>query len=90
MYQRTPFVEQDPDTLLALMRAYPLATLIRGGSELAADLLPLEVDHAQGISSRRRICSIAVELSRNCLARFVRVGSSHASGQYRRRRADGR
>jgi len=48
MYQRTPFVEQDPDTLLALMRAYPLATLIRGGAELAADLLPLEVDHAQG------------------------------------------
>jgi transcriptional regulator len=48
MYQRTPFVEQDPDTLLGLMRTYPLATLIRGGAGLAADLLPLEVDHAQG------------------------------------------
>jgi len=49
MYQRAPFVEQDPDTLLGLMQAYPLATLIRGGAELAADLLPLEVDHAQGV-----------------------------------------
>jgi transcriptional regulator len=48
MYQRTPFVEQDPETLLGLMRTYPLATLIRGGAGLAADLLPLEVDHAQG------------------------------------------
>jgi transcriptional regulator len=48
MYQRTPFVEQDPETLLGLMRTYPLATLVRGGPGLAADLLPLEVDHAQG------------------------------------------
>jgi transcriptional regulator len=43
MYQPAHFVEQDPDTLLALMTAAPLATLIRGGAELAADVLPLEV-----------------------------------------------
>ncbi len=43
MYQRAPFVEQDADALLALMQAAPLATLIRGGAELAADVLPLEV-----------------------------------------------
>jgi transcriptional regulator len=44
MYQPTHFVEQDPDVLLALMRAAPLATLIRGGDELVADVMPLEVD----------------------------------------------
>ena len=44
MYQPAHFVEHDPDALLALMRAAPLATLIRGGAELAADVMPLEVD----------------------------------------------
>ena len=45
MYQpSTHFVEQDSETLLALMRAAPLATLIRAGAELAADLVPLEVE----------------------------------------------
>lgn len=48
MYRRAPFVEQDPDTLSGLMQAYPLATLIRSGTELAADLLPLEVDFTEG------------------------------------------
>ena len=44
MYQPAHFVEQDPHTLLALMKAHPLATLVRGGAELAADILPLEVE----------------------------------------------
>ena len=44
MYQPAHFVEQDPQTLLALMKAHPLATLVRGGAELAADILPLEVE----------------------------------------------
>ena len=44
MYQPAHFVEPDADTLLALMREAPLATLIRGGTELAADILPLEVE----------------------------------------------
>ena len=44
MYQPAHFVEQDTDALLALMQAAPLATLIRGGAELAADILPLEVE----------------------------------------------
>ena len=44
MYQPAHFVEQDADTLLALMKAAPLATLIHGGAELAADILPLEVE----------------------------------------------
>ena len=44
MYQPTHFVEQDADALLALMTANPLATLIRGGAELAADILPLQVE----------------------------------------------
>ena len=44
MYQPAHFVENDPDTLLALMTAHPLATLIRGGAGLAADVLPLEVE----------------------------------------------
>jgi len=48
MYRRAPFVEQDPATLLELMRGYPLATLIRGGADLAADLVPLEVDFTDG------------------------------------------
>ena len=43
MYQPAHFVEQDPEALLALMQAAPLATLVRGGAELAADFLPLEV-----------------------------------------------
>ena len=46
MYQPAHFVEQDPDALLALMTAAPLATLIRGGAELAADVLPLQVERA--------------------------------------------
>jgi transcriptional regulator len=46
MYQPAHFVEHDPDTLLALMTAAPLATLIRGGAELAADVLPLEVQRS--------------------------------------------
>jgi transcriptional regulator len=41
MYQPAPFVEQDPDQLAALMRAAPLATLVRGGAALAADAVPL-------------------------------------------------
>jgi transcriptional regulator len=49
MYQPAHFVEQDPDALLALMTAAPLATLIRGGAELGADVLPLEVErHGDG------------------------------------------
>ncbi len=43
MYQPAHFVEQDPEALLALMQSAPLATLVRGGAELAADILPLEV-----------------------------------------------
>ena len=45
MYQPAHFIEQDVDTLLALMKAHPLATLVRGGAELGADILPLEVEH---------------------------------------------
>ena len=41
MYQPAPFVEQDPEQLAALMHAAPLATLVRGGAELAADAIPL-------------------------------------------------
>ena len=44
MYQPAHFVEQDADTLHALMKEHPLATLVRGGAELGADILPLEVD----------------------------------------------
>jgi transcriptional regulator len=44
MYQPAHFVEHDQDALLALMQAAPLATLIRGGAELAADVMPLEVE----------------------------------------------
>ena len=44
MYQPAHFNESDADTLLALMKAHPLATLIRSGAELAADILPLEVE----------------------------------------------
>ena len=44
MYLPAHFVEQDADTLLALMHEFPLATLIRGGAELAADVLPLEAE----------------------------------------------
>jgi len=43
MYQPAHFVEPDADALLALMQAHPLATLVRGGAGLAADILPLEV-----------------------------------------------
>jgi transcriptional regulator len=43
MYQPAHFVEHDAGALLALMTAHPLATLVRGGTELAADILPLEV-----------------------------------------------
>jgi transcriptional regulator len=44
MYQPAHFIEQDADALLALMTSAPLATLVRGGAELAADILPLEVE----------------------------------------------
>ena len=44
MYQPAHFVEQDADALLSLMTSAPLATLVRGGAELAADILPLEVE----------------------------------------------
>ena len=44
MYQPAHFVEHDPVTLLALMKAHPLATLVRGGDALAADVLPVEVE----------------------------------------------
>ena len=44
MYQPAHFAEHDAATLLALMKAHPLATLVRGGAMLAADILPLEVD----------------------------------------------
>ena len=44
MYQPAHFVEHDPETLLALMRAHPLATLIRGGDALSADVMPVEVE----------------------------------------------
>jgi transcriptional regulator len=44
MYQPAHFTEQDPATLLALMKAQPLATLVRGGGELSADLMPVEVE----------------------------------------------
>ena len=44
MYQPAHFVEPDARTLLALMKEAPLATLIRGGAELAADILPLQVE----------------------------------------------
>jgi transcriptional regulator len=44
MYQPAHFVERDADTLLALMKTHPLATLVRAGAELAADILPLEVE----------------------------------------------
>jgi transcriptional regulator len=44
MYQPAHFVENDPATLLALMQAHPLATLVRGGAELAADVLPMRVE----------------------------------------------
>jgi transcriptional regulator len=44
MYQPAHFVERNADTLLALMKAHPLATLVRAGADLAADVLPLEVE----------------------------------------------
>jgi len=44
MYQPAHFVEADAGTLLALMQAHPLATLIRGGAALAADVLPMAVE----------------------------------------------
>ena len=44
MYQPAHFNESDAHTLHALMKAHPLATLVRGGAEFAADILPLEVD----------------------------------------------
>jgi transcriptional regulator len=45
MYQPAHFVEADPATLAALMHEAPLATLVhQAGGELAADVLPLEVD----------------------------------------------
>src|ERR1700749_2701757 len=44
MYQPPHFDEADADTLLALMQVHPPATPARGGPELAADILPLEVE----------------------------------------------
>jgi transcriptional regulator len=48
MYQPAHFIEQDAEALLAVMQAAPLATLIRAGAALEADLLPLEVDRVDG------------------------------------------
>jgi transcriptional regulator len=51
MYQPSHFVENDPAVLLPLLRAMPLATLVRGGGDapLHADLVPLRVmPHAEG------------------------------------------
>jgi transcriptional regulator len=48
VYQPAHFVEQDPDALLAVMQAAPLATLIRNGAALEANVLPLEVDRIDG------------------------------------------
>ena len=45
MYQPDHFVEDDPEILLAAMRAAPLATLIHAGrGELSADPVPMEVE----------------------------------------------
>ena len=45
MYQPAHFVEDDPEILLAAMRAMPLATLIHAArGELSADPLPMEVE----------------------------------------------
>ncbi len=44
MYQPGHFIETDPAALLAVMQAAPLATLVRAGAALEADMLPLEVD----------------------------------------------
>ncbi len=44
MYLPKHFLESDPQTLHALMKAHPLALLVRGGAELAGDVLPVEVD----------------------------------------------
>ena len=44
MYSPKHFVESDPHTLLALMKEHPLAMLVRGGGELAADVLPVQVE----------------------------------------------
>ena len=49
MYQPAHFRQQDPAALHALMRAHPLATLVRLGADgLAADVMPLEFDPAAG------------------------------------------
>jgi transcriptional regulator len=45
MYQPAAFVENDPELLLATMRAAPLATLVHAArGELGADLLPMEAE----------------------------------------------
>jgi transcriptional regulator len=44
MYLPNHFVESDPAVLAALIREAPLATLIRGGAELVADQVPLELE----------------------------------------------
>jgi transcriptional regulator len=44
MYQPAHFAEHDADALLALMKAHPLATLVRGGAVLSADVLPIDVE----------------------------------------------
>lgn len=44
MYQPNHFVETDRETLAALIREAPLATVIRGGDELSADLIPLVLE----------------------------------------------
>ena len=44
MYQPAHFVEKDADALLAGMKAHPLAALVRGGAELSADVMPVEVE----------------------------------------------
>ena len=48
MYQPAHFVEHDAEALLALMQAHPLATLVRGGPALCADVLPMMVERRDG------------------------------------------
>jgi transcriptional regulator len=50
MYQPAAFVQADPAALHALMRGFPLATLVHAGADgLTADHLPLELDADAGV-----------------------------------------
>ncbi len=49
MYQPSHFVERDPARLAELIREAPLALIVRGGAELAADAIPLELDDSDGL-----------------------------------------